>query len=423
MERYLQWLWYKNPWRNPLKTTEGKLVYILSPGKWNHSYGPDFLEATIEIEGTQWFGAVEVHTTSKEWYLHSHHKDPVYNQVILHVVYESDGKPIRRADGTKVFEVALKDTIAKEVWSDLCQEQPMLWCRKFSQELPSLVALNMVVRCAFERLDYRAERLLERLEVLKGDWQQLIWEQSLYYAGAPNNKTAFLSIAQQLPYQIISNYLETPEKAESLLLGVAGLLTPKDAYSKQRYQQWQSLKQLWQLTPLNLPLRWNGRCFNHPTLRLVQTLYLIAHLKGVEKFLDPQLPPSLKEVKVPLYWQQHYAIGKPLPMKGNAIPSLWQRWLINLYVPLQIAWNAFHNRATTKEWILSVLERLPAEHNHITKLFHPQILCMKSALESQGILSLYKDYCLKERCWECLIGSYLLRCAVSHTHNRSAVNT
>ena len=46
-----------------------------------------------------WFGDVEIHLKSSEWYAHRHHEDEYYDAVILHVVYEEDVEVKSRSGG------------------------------------------------------------------------------------------------------------------------------------------------------------------------------------------------------------------------------------------------------------------------------------------------------------------------------------
>ncbi len=69
-------------------TTSGDIVEIIQEGEWNFSDGPDFMNVTGTFNGEIWQGDVEIHKSSKDWFLHGHHEDDAYNQVKLHVVYE-----------------------------------------------------------------------------------------------------------------------------------------------------------------------------------------------------------------------------------------------------------------------------------------------------------------------------------------------
>src|SRR4051812_5271681 len=86
-ERFLRQLWKQTAFRtDSLLTPEGQPVEIISSGTLNTDGGPDFSGARVRVGGTLYRGDVELHRSVTEWKLHSHHLDPKYNGVILHVV-------------------------------------------------------------------------------------------------------------------------------------------------------------------------------------------------------------------------------------------------------------------------------------------------------------------------------------------------
>jgi len=88
-EDLLHYIWkYKKYANVHLKTTAGKAISIKTVGMHNHLSGPDFFNASLEIDGQLWAGNVEIHMKSSDWYAHSHEKDTNYNNVILHVILQ-----------------------------------------------------------------------------------------------------------------------------------------------------------------------------------------------------------------------------------------------------------------------------------------------------------------------------------------------
>lgn len=76
---------------NPtLATTQGKKVVFLSIGEHNHSAGPDFFSACAKVNDILYVGDVELHKKSSDWNLHQHSKNPEYENVFLHIVFECD---------------------------------------------------------------------------------------------------------------------------------------------------------------------------------------------------------------------------------------------------------------------------------------------------------------------------------------------
>ena len=101
-EELLHFIWQsKMLMRQPLKTINGEILYIVQTGTLNSDAGPDFFNAKVKIENTLWAGNIEIHLKSSDWKSHHHQTDKKYNNVILHVVYHHDmeifydnGKPI-----------------------------------------------------------------------------------------------------------------------------------------------------------------------------------------------------------------------------------------------------------------------------------------------------------------------------------------
>ena len=87
-EKYLHYLWkYKLLPLHKMELVDGRMFKVISHGEHNaYESGPDFLNAKIEIDGLVWFGNVELHLKSKDWYSHKHQNDSAYDNVILHVV-------------------------------------------------------------------------------------------------------------------------------------------------------------------------------------------------------------------------------------------------------------------------------------------------------------------------------------------------
>ena len=86
-ESVLQSLWNNGDFsRDELQTESGKKICVIHTGRWNSFEGPDFLEAIIEMDGRRLVGSVEIHFKADDWYAHRHESNPLYRDVILHVV-------------------------------------------------------------------------------------------------------------------------------------------------------------------------------------------------------------------------------------------------------------------------------------------------------------------------------------------------
>ena len=73
-------------------TVSDKRVQVLSPGRINHSAGPDFIDIAVLINGAIVVGDAEFHRNISDWEDHKHINDNRYNRVILHIVLNDDAK-------------------------------------------------------------------------------------------------------------------------------------------------------------------------------------------------------------------------------------------------------------------------------------------------------------------------------------------
>ena len=116
-EDFLQYLWNFQLFRtSEICTAAGVSLKILKTGIQNKNSGPDFFNAKLVLGAQTWVGNVEVHIKSSDWYAHQHEKDPNYDAVILHVVWEYD-LPIFRANGSEIETLELRKNTDSNVLS------------------------------------------------------------------------------------------------------------------------------------------------------------------------------------------------------------------------------------------------------------------------------------------------------------------
>src|SRR5438094_502542 len=93
-ERLLQRIWqHQRLQRDQLKTLDGRRVRVLHPGFWNHEAGPDFRGAIVQFAcEPPRSGDVEIDLHPAGWRGHGHDRNPAYQNVVLHVVWNADSK-------------------------------------------------------------------------------------------------------------------------------------------------------------------------------------------------------------------------------------------------------------------------------------------------------------------------------------------
>lgn len=128
-ELRLQHAWKNGLWKVERRDKAGRHINILSPGRHNHSDGPDFLDASIMLNGKLLSGDIELHVKPLDWFHHKHHLDHAYDNCILHVVFShADGTAGATCANGRVLptcEIPLEEVLAGS---------PRESCRKFKPD-------------------------------------------------------------------------------------------------------------------------------------------------------------------------------------------------------------------------------------------------------------------------------------------------
>ncbi|MEO8066783.1 MAG: DUF2851 family protein [Flavobacteriales bacterium] len=420
-EDLLQFIWEQQLFlRAALRTVEGDALEIVKPGLLQPNSGPDFHDGRIRIDGQLLVGNIEIHVRASEWFLHRHHEDPAYDNVILHVVHTHD-MDVRTSKGGRIPTLVLGDRISSEslsAYEQLMRNKTWVPCA------------NSIVRVDRQRIDLWLERVLvERLErkttevevlfkTLGNDEAEAFHHHLAMGFGFKVNAEPFGQLARTLPLKTLLKYRDDPFRTEALVLGQAGLLQVDfiDQHPRALQVEYNALAMLHGLKPLS-PAIWKfGRLrpANFPTMRLVQFARLFAKLDGAFGRLLEQdevgaLFPLL-DVEADGYWKDHWLLDKasdPLPKRlGRTAAELL---IINVLVPFLFAMGRLRGREELSERALGLLEQLPAESNLVVRGWQKLGIGAGTAARSQALIELKNLYCGQRRCLHCVIGAELLK--------------
>ena len=108
-ESALAKLWQRRASRQEwFRTSQGRRVRVLYPGRPGTTAGPDFRNALLHFEDEGVVqGDVEIHIRQQDWYAHGHREDPNYNGVVLHAALDLHPQPTERQSGGEVPVVSL----------------------------------------------------------------------------------------------------------------------------------------------------------------------------------------------------------------------------------------------------------------------------------------------------------------------------
>lgn len=405
--------------KNNLTTVQGKSLSVLKPGNINTQAGPDFHQAHILLDQQLWVGEVEIHVKSSEWFLHNHHKDQAYDQVILHVVW-SDNREIDTASGGKLPTLVLKNRISKELLlrhKHLNNSHLKIPCESLSYKIELSDLESMLNLTTAQRLLGRSSEVLGLLQKHENDWDQVTYLMYGKNFGFYLNSAAFSLLVRCVPLSIVRKLRFNLFQLEALFFGQAGFLqsVSGDSYFKKLQIEYHYLKEKYQLpdgivkTSIWKYLRL--RPPNFPTIRIAQFAAFMQtdgyRFSDIREFTETN-PDKLTGIKPSPYWQYHYDFGKKGGKGGVFGESSSKYLVINTVVPMLVAYSIYTGQPEIHRRAILLLNNLSPEKNHIITYWKGMGFKVSSAQESQALLELYHKYCTMKRCLQCEIGKSLL---------------
>lgn len=406
-EALLHYLWQYQKFISPdLQLTDGGRLSVFYPGNHNHDAGPDFSDARIKIADIQWVGKVEIHIKSSDWLKHGHQDDPNYKGVILHVVWQDDKEIL--IDGNPIPTLELQHHVDPEVLNAYQLKFPKetkVPCLSQLSTVDPIFIKSMLTRTATERLQRKAQLILDDLRNQNHDWDEVAYRTLAANFGFSVNKEAFLQLSRLLPYHILKKELSNPLSTRALLCGQAGfLLLSNTNYSQSLVDEYAYQRKKYNL-PDPLPsTQWKFsklRPANSPLVRIEQLATLLIRqprlFSGLVKITD--LKSCLETIRA-----KSMGDSTKHPQVGRAAAEII---IINTIAPLLAAYASYIDDDSYLEQALNLLEDIQPENNRITRNWHPDFSA-QNAFESQAQIELITNYCFKRRCLRCSIGVKIL---------------
>jgi len=423
-EAFLHFVWrFQYFDKKELKSECGEKVEILSTGNYNTDSGPDFLNAKVKIGKITWVGNIELHINASSWYSHNHQKDPAYENVILHVVWQND-RAIYRKDGSVIPSIALKDKIEKGLLiryaAFLVTDKTALPCKTALKAMPSIIKISMLEKALMERLKRKADEILERNEKNKGDWEETCYQQLCSNFGFKINSAPFLRLSGALPFKLLKKHKDKLSQIEALLFGQSGFLERSFSthYLQELQKEYSFLSHKYALEGTKLKDReWKFlrlRPANFPTLRLAQLASILQKTDSVYSLLvEAEKPEAITRVLASLpsgYWKNHFTFEKEIKNKENKIgKESLVNIVINSAVPLMVAVGEEKGQQELIEKAVWFLTLLPAENNRIIRNWAAVGVEIKDAADSQGSIELFNCFCKNRLCLNCNIGHAVIK--------------
>jgi hypothetical protein len=359
LEIHLQQLWSDR--RLPFHAfhlINGTPIEIFQPGTWNKSgSGPDFQFAKIRFEDLMWFGSIEFHIKSSDWYKHQHHTDLAYDNVILHVVYEYD-EPV-------YLHQRLLPTLELKSYLSGVFEFPTKYRWKIDAKIHCSHRISDFL-IEFKQMQQRAvqERIKRKYSLDYNSDQNAFDAYSVISKafGAKSNSLSFELLTHQIPLHFHFNYNEN-EISALVLTNTQG---------------------------------WKGR-----NLQLTKNLYtrIISWTRFIRWYYKQQgLNDSV------FNWSDGF-------IHANIKSKMLQNnLLINAKTYLDLHAYRLHRKQQSGMLpSMKYLQSLPAESNRINSIWKSIGITSKNALESQANLEIYQQFCAAKKCLNCCVGQQITK--------------
>ena len=307
--------------RAPLVAQDGQRFRVLYPGRRSARAGPDFRDAILRgDEGRRVVGDVELHLRAPDWYSHSHHADPNYNGVVLHVVLRPKGASDTRSQaGGSVPVVGLE-----------AQAEALEGVSAAPPPLPQVSEANTPEELARLLAEAGDRRFLLRsgafsLELRGGDPDQVLYAALMESLGYSANRKPFRTLAARVPYAALSRLRSEPASTrllalEAALAGASGLL-PRLAPGEHRelVERARALMRRGRAMSLSDWTHFRVRPTNHPIRRILGAARIF------DRFLDAGLA---RGVQADADNRRHSASDRAAgraPIRGSAARTRYGR--------------------------------------------------------------------------------------------------
>lgn len=445
-EKLLQAIWqHQRLRRDELTTLDGRNVRVLHPGFGNAGSGPDFRDALVQIgDDPPRSGDVEVDLRANGWRAHGHDRNPAFQNVILHVVWDADRTvggppllPVRMALDAPLGELSLwlEREPAKPLPENL-QGKCSAPLRALSEEQ----LLELLRQAAEVRLQSKAAQFQARARHV--GWEQALWEGLFRALGYKHNVWPMQCLAETRSRW--TDGARSPLALQARLLGISGLLPAEfnraqagdGSYLRKVWDHWWRERDKFEdcLLPQKL-WRFHGlRPANHPQRRLALAAHWLCAgnlAAQIERWCAASLPErgllgslvEVLQVERDDFWSWHWTfrtarLKKSQPLLGSTrvtdlavnviLPWLWTRagspCGINLAshrptreptIPRGEGGNA-----QLQGEILGRYHAWPsAEDNAVLRLARQRLLggasrnVLRGAAAQQGLIQIVRDFC------------------------------
>lgn len=401
-----------------LRTSNNDVVEIVDPGTENLNAGPDFFNAKIKIADTIWAGNIEMHLKSSDWFVHGHHTNSAYDNVILHVVVQNDKPAINHAGKEIPTLVVDYPTELEDNLNKMLASKSWIACSDQISQLEQLEMSTILQRLMVERLESKTKAISDEVELCNGDWEEAFYRSITRCFGLTVNSFPAELLAKSLPLRVLSKHRDSLFQLEALIFGQAGMLAMQlttDDYYLSLCKEYDFLRQKYSLCPIdgNLWKFLRMRPIGFPSIRLAQLASLMNKSTQLfSKFIEVD---SLKQVtdllsvKPSEFWNTHYTFAKSSKESAKTLGKQFvEVAMLNTVIPFMFAYGNSRNNYSLTDKALNFIEEMPAEINSVVCGFKSIGVKVRSAADSQAVVQLKTTRCEVKKCMFCEVGTKLL---------------
>ncbi len=412
-EKFLQYIWQFKLYNNTDLFVNDKPVEIISNGTINTDSGPDFFNAKIKIADTLWVGNVEIHINSSDWFKHNHHKDKAYDNVILHVVKNKDAETYNSKNiQIPTIELKYPEFIEKN-YKELEYSPYKIACETKLQNIESFYIKNIFYALAIERLNQKNEQINNILKENNNNWENAFYILLFRHFGAKVNADSFEMLAKNTELKILAKHKNNLTQIEAILFGQAGFLDEDidNEYHKLLKQEYKLIKSKFNISGLDKH-QWKFlrlRPANFPTVKIALAAKLIYQSSSLfSKILQAKNIDELYKlfnVSLSSFWETHYTFEKESIKRTKHLgKASINTIIINVIIPFLFNYGQQRKIQDLQDRAISFLEQIKAENNSIIRYWNKIGVSADNAFQTQALLQLYNNYCLKKKCLSCKIG-------------------
>jgi hypothetical protein len=268
-------------------------------------------------------------------------------------------------------------------------------------------------------------------------WEQLIYEMIFEALGYSKNKEIMLKLAKAVNVKFLDNLRldeNFPIIVESTLFNVSGLLPESTMYKyeatsdylRKLNEIWNSIRSDYDGTTFKKE-DWNffkSRPQNFPTVRIAGGALLTSHIlknnlfKSLTELFEQE--KSEKELTVILrnfiitegrgYWSAFYNFDRESNEKLNYFIGISRadEIIVNVLFPvLYLYFDIFNDIESARRLKHHYINYTQHGTNHLVVQVESTLGLAKASrrsINSQAMIELFRNYCVKERCLECKIG-------------------